>query len=87
MVTKKKPRPGIKIGPIEKDVPLPPRRNPRMKYPFKELRPGESFVVQGAPMHKISAAVGSHRKRYPSSVFRLSIDQKTGGVRVHKEAD
>lgn len=31
---------------IEKNVPIPPRREKPTKYPFADMEPGDSFLVQ-----------------------------------------
>jgi hypothetical protein len=73
------------VGTIEKGIPLPIKTR-RHKYPFADMKPGDSFSTQHIPLNRINAAISSHKKRHGGE-YRTSADPKTGGIRVHKESD
>lgn len=75
------------IGKIEKDVPLP-RIHYRAKYPFADLKVGDSFLTKGIPRDKLRAAIASHRERHGNHLqYVISVDEKTGGLRIHRQMD
>lgn len=71
------------IGAVERGRPMPVG-NRRYKYPFRDLKVGDSFLTQNVPHAKIKSAIASHKKRYPETEFRTSTDPDTGGIRVHR---
>lgn len=52
---------------IEKNIPQPKYvgAGNNRKYPFNEMKPGDSFLINGdARWKKVSTAAGAHGKRY-----------------------
>lgn len=64
---------------IESGVPIPENRGIQAKYPFSEMKVGDSFFLHNAKIGKISSAK-AHWERKLGAVFAIrTVD---GGVRV-----
>lgn len=68
---------------IENDVPLPESAT-RQKYPFGELKVGESFVVPGVKSKQISGTAAQYSRRHG---IRLIVRAEGEGVRVWRGPD
>ena len=64
---------------IDKGIPIPPKHH-RSKYPFAQMKPGDSFFVPGGKRSTISSAVKDRRKNNPGEEWTYRT--KDNGVRV-----
>lgn len=79
---------------IESGVPVPPRTG-RTIYPFREMKPGDSFAlplngggpaVQKLMMRRVISAAQTFTRRYgPHFTVRLVLDE--GIIRVWRDKD
>ena len=65
---------------IESGIPLPGRR---LKYPFAEMKVGDSFAIAEADLRKISVSAFAEGKRLG---FKFSVRTADGGGRVWRIA-
>ena len=67
---------------IEKNVPIPPRRGRRSKYPVANLQPGESFLVPTSAFNKAQSVVSTLYAAAKRHGVRVSVRVTAMGVRV-----
>ena len=48
---------------IDKNIPIPPKRNQTSKYPLSTMEVGDSFLVVGAVQARLSGSVGTVARR------------------------
>lgn len=48
---------------IEQNVPLPAKRGSKVKYPFGDMKVGDSFTAPEAERHRIASAAGLRKIR------------------------
>lgn len=65
---------------IEKGVPVPPRDNGRTaKYPWADMRVGDSFFVPGVKTNAMAGSKAQAAKKHNAKYSMRSVD---GGVRI-----
>lgn len=67
---------------IEKNVPIPPRRGRRSKYPVAELKTGESFLVPQGTFKKSQSVVSTLYAAAKRAGVKVSVRIMDDGVRV-----
>ena len=67
---------------IEKNVPIPPRRGRRSKYPVANLKPGESFLVPNGTFKKAQSVVSTLYAAAKRNGVKVSVRVMDEGVRV-----
>ena len=65
---------------IEKNVPIPPRREYKTKYPWDEMDVGDSFYVPNTKSGSIACGVYRASKRFEGKKFISR--SEAGGIRV-----
>lgn len=65
---------------IEKNIPIPFKRTYRSKYPWQDMKVGDSFFIKEANPKNIAAAVYSAAKRFEGKQFLWR--DMDGGIRV-----
>lgn len=70
---------------IEKNIPMPPKREVGVKYPFSAMDVGDSFFVPVSPgdsKEKLQARIHSAQKKNKTiGGRRFTVRQSEGGVR------
>jgi len=71
---------------IESGLPLPPRHNPHTKYPFAQMKPGDSFFVPVGPdgtLTKLASKVANVTARArKEKLGKFAVRKLSDGVRV-----
>ena len=76
-----KPKPKVTCR-IEKNVPIPPRRGRRSKYPVADLKQGESFLVPSGTFKKPQSVVSTLYAAAKRIDVKVSVRIMEDGVRV-----
>lgn len=71
---------------IEKNVPIPPRRGRRSKYPVADLKTGESFLVPNGTFKKTQSVVSTLYAAAKRNDVKVSVRVMPEGVRVWRTA-
>ncbi len=66
---------------VQKNIPIPSKKGRPSKYPFKDMKPGESFEVTDAPKNTVLNAANSWSKRHNKSA-RFTIRHSEGKTRI-----
>ncbi len=65
---------------IEKETPIPPRKGRPIKWPWKDLAVGDSFLMRGVKINH--AGTRTAAKRYGLKLTARTVE---GGVRVWRK--
>lgn len=63
---------------IESGIPIPSKSGDS-RYPFREMKVGDSFFVPGKKAANLAGCLGYYRTRYKITLVTRTVD---GGVRV-----
>ncbi len=67
----------VRLGPVEKGVPIPPRGTGKSSLKLEELGIGDSRVVHDSTINKVSARVSDHALRHGR---RYTVRSEADGV-------
>lgn len=72
---------------VEPNVPIPPQRGGRPKYPWKRMKVGESFLVPGQDKERVMNSLTSCRRSAQRTTgWRFTLRSTAYGVRVWRVA-
>lgn len=80
-MTRKKPKPPIRIARKRRDRNAPAPTDGRIKYGFGALKSGESHLIRGSTLHKVRNAAKWYMREHPE--YKLTAEARN--TREHHE--